>query len=89
MGFAYHFEEKLSLLTEINASISNTVKWKSGMEYFILKPLALRIGIAVQQNIATYSFGFGYLKNHLFLSMAFVSNQILGFSPSVEVGYKF
>jgi hypothetical protein len=89
LGLAYHFEEKLSLMTEINVNISITPKWKSGMEYFILKALALRMGIVVQQENATYSFGFGYQKNHLFMSMAFVSNQVLGFSPSIEVGYKF
>jgi hypothetical protein len=89
LGMAYNFDKKLTILAEAQSGISQHPCFMSGIEYFIIKQLALRIGITAQSGNPGYSFGFGYQYKLLNIGMAFVKNQVLDMSPSIEIGYSF
>lgn len=89
LGIAYNFETKLNLLAEAYTGMSQQPYFMAGVEYFIVKPLALRVGIASQSGNPGYSFGFGYQSKHLEIGMAFAKSQSLDMSPAIEVGYRF
>lgn len=86
-GLDYRPSEKLHLLAEIEKDIQMAVRVHSGLEYQIIDPLYLRLGVATEP--VSMSFGFGYvLAGGLSMDIAASYHQVLGFTPAFGVIYR-
>ena len=86
-GISYTFSEKTFVTVETEKELYSKPMVKIGMEYHISAPLYLRAGIA--SNPFLSSFGFGLELNRFNLDIASSYHNILGFSPTVSLSYKF
>ncbi len=87
-GLGWKVSEVVQLLAETEKSNERPAQFKAGVEYFILKSLALRVGM--RSNPARISFGAGWhLKNGIRLDMASEYHSILGITPAVSGSYSF
>ena len=84
-GLSYIFSEKVLISAESEKDIEFAPIFKSGIEYHIVKPLYLRIGIA--SNPTKNSFGFGLELKKLKLDFAFSRHNELGYTSMVSVIY--
>lgn len=86
LGLAWTPSPKTSLAIEVEKDIDFPLRAKGGIEYQAAKPLYLRLGVA--SNPTTAHFGLGILiKESIKVDVASSYHQVLGFSPSVGVGY--
>jgi hypothetical protein len=86
MGLAWTPSAKTSIAFELEKDIDFPLRAKGGIEYQAAKPVFLRIGVA--SNPTTAHFGLGLLiKENIKVDVASSYHQVLGFSPSVGVGY--
>jgi hypothetical protein len=87
LGVGYQLLEDLLLCGEIEKELDKNLNLKMGIEYLILDRFVVRTGISSLpfQN----SFGIGYKWNELKLGVSFLRHNILGYSPSVSLDYKF
>lgn len=86
LGLSYLPSDKLSLLAEVEKDIDYAARAKVGVEYYIIAPFALRLGVATQPT--SLSFGLGYrLPGGLSLDIASSYHQVLGFTPAAGVSY--
>ncbi|MEO5911704.1 MAG: hypothetical protein ABIP95_12495 [Pelobium sp.] len=86
-GASYLFSEQLMITTETEKVLDAEVDFKTGIEYKIIKFIALRGGIAVNPFKQYAGFGINYQK--LKLDFAVGSHPLLGYSPQISVGYEF
>lgn len=86
-GIAYQPSKKLRLIAEVEKDIDYPVDFKFGIDYQLLKILALRVGVNTYpvQN----SFGIGLNLNNLQIDVATVYHQVLGVTTGFSVGYTF
>lgn len=86
-GLDYQPADKIHLLAEIEKDIQQTVRVHTGLEYQIVDPLFLRLGVATEP--VSMSFGLGYaLSNGLSIDVAASYHQILGFTPAFGMIYQ-
>lgn len=86
-GLDYRPSEKIHLLAEVEKDIQKTARIHTGLEYQIIEPLFLRLGVATEP--ASVSFGIGYvLTGGLAIDVAAGYHHILGFTPAVGVVYQ-
>lgn len=85
-GLDYQPAEKIHILAELEKDIQQLVRVHTGLEYQIIDPLYLRLGVATEP--VAVSFGVGYvLANGLAIDVASSYHQVLGFTPALGVVY--
>lgn len=86
LGVSYLPSDKLSLMAELEKDIDYDARARFGVEYQIIEPLSLRLGVATQPTLL--SFGIGYaLANGLSIDIASSYHQVLGFTPAAGVTF--
>lgn len=86
-GLQYQPAEKIHLLAEVEKDIQQPVRVHAGLEYQIIDPFFLRLGVATEP--VAMSFGFGYaLSGGLSIDVAASYHQVLGFTPAFGVVYR-
>lgn len=86
LGFSYLPSDKLSLLAEVEKDIDYSARARFGVEYQVIDPLFLRMGVATQPT--QLSFGLGYaLPNGIRIDIASSYHQVLGFSPAAGITF--
>jgi hypothetical protein len=86
-GATYKFSDQLIISTEIEKILDAQVDFKTGLEYKVVKFVALRGGISVNPFKQFVGFGINYQKFQLDFAVA--SHPVLGYSPQIAVGYEF
>lgn len=86
-GANYLFSEQLSLSTEIEKILDRQADFKTGIEYKVVKFVALRGGISVNPFKQYAGFGVNYQK--VVVDFAVASHPVLGYSPQISLGYEF
>jgi hypothetical protein len=86
-GASYIFSDQLILSTEVEKTLDAQADVKAGLEYKIVKFIALRGGISVNPFKQYAGFGVNYDKFNL--DFAIGSHPVLGYSPQISIGYEF
>lgn len=86
-GASYLFSDQLMITTELEKVLDAEADFKTGLEYKIVKFVALRGGISVNPFKQYAGFGINYEKINL--DFAVGSHPVLGYSPQISVGYEF
>jgi hypothetical protein len=86
-GANYIFSEQLLIITQIEKILDAQVDFKAGIEYKIIKFVALRGGISVNPFKQFAGFGINYQRVNIDFAVA--SHPVLGYSPQVALGYEF
>jgi hypothetical protein len=84
---ACKLSQKLLLTNEIEKDVAHTPVWKSGLEYKIVKKVALRTGFNL--NPQSGFFGIGFNSRRLDFDYALQLNDALGASHQASVIYQF
>lgn len=85
LGSAYTFSDKLMVSTEFEKSIDYDLRFKSGIEYEVLKNFYLRGGFATAP--VEITFGTGYDFGAIQLDVGSAYHPILGWSPHFSLSY--
>ena len=85
IGLAYNFGDKAVIAAEVEKDNNFKPMFKTGIEYHIIKPVFVRIGIAT--NPTTYSFGAGFEFYRFKLDVAASRHPVLGFSLQSSLIY--
>ena len=85
-GCKYDVSDKVSFLSELIISDSQSPMFRTGIEYTPLSHFFLRGGI---QTTHSFSFGFGFQKAKTRLNLASMYHQYLGFSPVFSLEHAF
>jgi hypothetical protein len=86
-GVTFMASEQVQFAAEIEKSIENKPSIKFGIDYSVLDYLNIRAGAATKPT--RLSFGFGLDIGPFVLDVAGSYHEILGFSPSTGIVYKF
>ncbi len=86
-GASYLFNEQVLLASEFVQGIGGQADFKSGIEYKLVKILALRGGLAVNP-FKQYG-GFGIDYKGIQCDFAIASHPVLGYSPQIALAYEF
>ena len=87
LGLVYQPSSKVLINVEVEKDIDYKIRLKSGVEYQIVDPLYLRVGVATEPTLV--SFGLGVqLKNSVYIDFASSYHQVLGFTPAVGISYR-
>ncbi len=84
LGVAYKFSEKVMLSGEIKKPSDADVSVHGGLEYWVVKEMALRAGF---NTLNTFSFGFGWKTKVLLIDASAGFNSTLGFTPQISLTY--
>jgi hypothetical protein len=86
-GLSYRFSNKIFLATEVQKDVEYPTSVKVGLDYRIIEPLSIRLGVGTEpvQN----SFGIGIYLKQFTLDFAARYHQILGFTPTFSMIYAF
>ncbi|MFK7946975.1 MAG: hypothetical protein AB8G11_05250 [Saprospiraceae bacterium] len=86
-GFSYLFSEKILLAAEVEKDFQENAAVKVGLDYRIIEPVSLRLGISTAPTLN--SFGIGIHLKQIRLDFAASYHQILGFTPTFSMNYNF
>ncbi|MFC5284721.1 hypothetical protein [Pedobacter alpinus] len=86
-GGNYIFSDQLSITSEIEKVLGNDADFKTGVEYKVVKFVALRGGVSVNPFKQFVGFGVNYQK--VVIDFAVASHPVLGYSPQISLGYEF
>lgn len=86
-GGTYIFSDQLLITSEFEQILNNQVDFKTGIEYKVVKFVALRGGISVNPFKQYAGFGVNYQKVNIDFAVA--SHPVLGYSPQIALGYEF
>lgn len=86
MGGHYQFADKSLLSFEIQKNSNDDALLKAGLEFYLVKNLALRFGVSGRP--VQVSSGLGYSFGKFTTDIAFRYHGNLGFTPSVSVNYQ-
>jgi hypothetical protein len=86
-GLSYLFKEGLLMVAEIGKQPGIPVNILAGIEYHLVAPFCLRIGISSQPVRLTFGAGFEWKK--LTIDIASGYHLQLGFNPSISFSYHF
>ena len=86
-GANYIFSNQLMISSEVEKILDAQADFKAGLEYKVVKIVALRGGISVNPFKQYVGFGINYEKLNIDFSVA--SHPVLGYSPQIAVGYAF
>lgn len=85
IGLSYTFSENAVLAVEVEKDNNFKPIFKTGLEYHIVKPVYVRIGIAT--NPFVYSFGAGFEFYRFKLDVSASRHPVLGFTPQASLVY--
>jgi hypothetical protein len=86
-GANYIFSDQLLITTEFEKVLNANADFKAGVEYKLIKIVALRGGISVNPFKQFAGFGINYKK--VLVDFAVASHPVLGYSPQIALGYEF
>ncbi len=86
-GGTYIFSDQLLITSEFEKVLDSQADFKTGIEYKVVKFVALRGGISVNPFKQYAGFGVNYQKVNIDFAVA--SHPILGYSPQISLGYEF
>ena len=87
-GVAYLPSKKLTITAEAEKDIEFPVSVKFGLEYQLVEPVFIRLGISTEPT--SLSFGMGFIiKEKLKIDAATGYHQTLGFSPALSIQVAF
>lgn len=86
-GATYIFSDQLLITSEIEKVLDSQADFKTGIEYKVVKFVALRGGVSVNPFKQYAGFGVNYQKVNIDFAVA--SHPILGYSPQISLGYEF
>lgn len=86
-GGTYVFTDQLMITTEFEKVLNREADFKTGLEYKVVKFVALRGGISVNPFKQYAGFGVHYQKVNIDFAVA--SHPVLGYSPQISLGYEF
>lgn len=86
-GMDYCPSTRVHLLVDVEKDIQKAARVHAGLEYQLIDPLFLRLGVATEP--ASASFGVGYeLSGGLSIDVAAAYHQVLGFTPAFGLIYR-
>lgn len=86
-GLSYLFSEKILIATEIEKDFQENAAVKVGLDYRIIEPVSLRLGVSTAPTLN--SFGIGIHLKQIRLDFAASYHQVLGFTPTFSMNYNF
>ncbi len=86
-GLGYTFNERVVLTAQVDKDIDRKEQYHAGLEYRPIKALYLRTGVSSGPTKA--HFGVGLQFGQIDLDMAVVARAQLGFTPLVNLNYRF
>ncbi|WP_167614472.1 hypothetical protein [Maribellus sediminis] len=86
IGGHYQFADKSLVSFEIQKNTNSDAQVKAGLEFYLVKNLALRFGVSGRP--VQISSGLGYSFGKFSTDIAFSYHGNLGFTPSVSINYK-
>jgi hypothetical protein len=86
-GLSYSFSDKALIAIETEKDINQKAQFRMGVEYHLVKPVYLRIGIGTSP--FTNSFGVGLEFGNFKADISASRHQVLGFSPQISMVYSF
>ncbi|MFT3886150.1 MAG: hypothetical protein QM724_12210 [Flavobacteriales bacterium] len=86
-GLGYTFNDQVLLTGEVAKDIDRAERYHAGLEYRVIKVLALRTGVSTGPEQA--HFGVGLRLQRLDLDMAVAVRSRLGATPMVNLNYRF
>lgn len=86
-GGTYLFSEQLLITSEVEQVVDRQLDFKAGLEYKLVKFVALRGGVSVNP-FKQYA-GFGVNYQNVSIDFAIASHPVLGYSPQISLGYEF
>jgi len=87
LGCSFIASDNITISAEIEKEIQHKPSLKTGIDYKLFDAFALRAGIATNPTQA--AFGFGLILNSFIIDFASSYHEVLGFSPSTGIIYKF
>lgn len=87
LGCAFSASKNVELSAEIEKDIQHKPSLKTGIDYKLFDTFVLRAGIATNPTQA--AFGFGLNLNSFVIDFASSYHEVLGFSPSTGIRYRF
>jgi len=85
VGLSYTFSDKAVLAVEVEKDNNFKPVIKTGLEYHIVKPFYIRLGIATTPFV--YSFGAGFEFYRFKLDISASRHPVLGFTPQASLVY--
>lgn len=85
IGLAYQPSAKIMVAAEVKKDIDLPTRVVLGIDYQLLKQLALRFGVGTAP--VNYSFGVGLKLEQLTIDIASKYHQLLGFTPAFSLSY--
>lgn len=86
-GLAYTFSDKATVAIETEKDLNQPARFKAGVEYHVVKPVYLRLGIGTGP--FSNSFGLGLEFGNFKADISASRHQVLGFSPQLSMVYAF
>jgi len=86
-GLSYSFSDKAIVAIETEKDLNQKARFKAGVEYHVVKPVYLRVGIST--NPFSNSFGVGLEFGNFKADISASRHQVLGFSPQISMVYSF
>ncbi len=86
-GVAFIVSEQVSLSGEIQKAMEHKASLRFGMNYNIVEAFSLRAGVASKPTKISFGFGINFINFEL--DFAFSYHEVLGFSPSTGIIYRF
>ena len=87
LGVAYNPSSKVFVTVEAEKDIEYPTRVKAGVEYWIISPLAVRVGVASNPSIASFGLGFEF-ANGLSIDIGSYYHQLLGITPAFGISYR-
>lgn len=87
LGLGYEPTDKIRLLAEVEKDIDYLTRVKVGLDYKMIKPLYLRLGMATEPTLLSFGLGL-QLENGLLIDVASQYHQVLGFTPAIGLTYQ-
>ncbi len=87
LGVSYQFNKQSLISCEIGKDFDGDASVKIGAEYGITPNIYVRVGVGNHPNSVSMGVGFKYAK--LSTNIAFNRHAVLGYTPSVDLSFKF
>lgn len=87
MGFSYLFGKNAIVNIDAEKDTQSDLALKTGLEYHLIQPIYIRLGIATNPTLNTFGFGVEYKNFNFDFASSF--HSILGFSPQFSLVYGF
>jgi len=87
IGLSYTLNEQLLFSGDAVKDVRFPLSLRSGIEFIPVPGFYARTGISTEP--VTWSLGFGYETNQIFLNIAVQRHEVLGMSPALDFGMHF